>query len=192
MNIWYFPINWWFNLHFCTTVACMKKWVEYPKSWPSWPLKERTLGRSDGMGCFEGDQPGCLIFGHVERVWPTSDLKASPDTVELCWTGISSTPLFLLADFQRMFFSSCSWYSIWYWHLRRSLFPAHAIFFYRVLPVTPQPIEGYPNKPPELGFTQIARSDLLSVFFQSVVSSMLAAQRNIMGYNIIYIYIHII
>lgn len=94
MNIWYFPINWWFNLHFCTTVACVKKWVEYPKSWPSWPLKERTLG----------DQPGCLIFGYVERVWPTSDLKASPDTVELCWTGISSTPLFLLADFQRMFF----------------------------------------------------------------------------------------
>ena len=104
MNIWYFPINWWFNLHFCTAVVCMKKWVEYPKSWPSWPLKERTLGRSDGMGCFEGDQPGCLIFGHFERVWPTSDLKASPDTVELCWTGISSTPLFLLADFQRMFF----------------------------------------------------------------------------------------
>ena len=73
----------------------------------------------------------------------------------------------------------------------------HMLFFYRVLPVTPQPIEGYPNKPPELGFTQSARSDLLSVFFQSVVSSMLAAQRNIMGYIyiyiifIIYIYINI-
>ena len=47
MNIWYFPINWWFNLHFCTTVACMKKWVEYPKSWPSWPLKGHLDGRME-------------------------------------------------------------------------------------------------------------------------------------------------
>ena len=39
------------------------------------------------------DQPGCLIFGHVERVQATSNLKACPDKVYfLSW--YFQTPLF--------------------------------------------------------------------------------------------------